>query len=463
MVRTPTVVPDYIIAPRALLPGQFASFWLVHLWHHDARDSSAHNMKESTMPERTRSLTIVMALLLLAPLLLTGRSSPAGGGPEVVSAQTTRPAAGGGQQEKGGQEEFGPYEPVANWPQPLPDGPDGLQHEGWTWGSVGAVFAETPDRIWIAQRGELPLPPNAKPFTPYAMLQPPRRATGEDDRDGTRGWQRRNHHSVIVVDRGGRLVDHWPHAEALFDHKGGRGPHKIKMSPYDPQKHVWIFDDNLHQLHKFTYDGKLVKTLGERGVAGRDGNHFSRPTDIDWLPDGTFFISDGYVGTRVAKFDKDGKFLMDWGTKPTDPRNPGPNEFNTPHAIAVGKDRRVYVADRGHGRIQVFDENGKFIEIWPNIRRPLELLMSADQHLWVADLDTARILKYDLNGKYLYGWGSRGSWPGGLDCSHQMTVDQEQNLYIADCFAGRVQKFKPKPNADPAKMVGPVLRYPTSN
>src|SRR5687767_9233819 len=82
------------------------------------------------------------------------------------------------EQEKGGQEEFGHYEVVPNWPQPLPDGPDGVKHDGWTWGSVGAVYAETPDRIWIAQRGELPMPKDskAKPWTPYGMLQPPRTA-----------------------------------------------------------------------------------------------------------------------------------------------------------------------------------------------------------------------------------------------------------------------------------------------
>ena len=75
-------------------------------------------------------------------------------------------------QEKGGQEEFGPYEPVPNWPQPLPDGPDGVKHDGWTWGSVGAVFAETPDRIWIAQRGELPLPKGAAPSTETGTSDP---------------------------------------------------------------------------------------------------------------------------------------------------------------------------------------------------------------------------------------------------------------------------------------------------
>ena len=94
-----------------------------------------------------------------------------------INSTATPPA----DQEKGGQEEFGPYELVENWLQPLPDGDDGVKHEGWTWGSVGAVFAETPDRIWIAQRGELPLPKDAKPWTPYGMLTPERTATGNDD------------------------------------------------------------------------------------------------------------------------------------------------------------------------------------------------------------------------------------------------------------------------------------------
>ena len=88
----------------------------------------------------------VLAVMLAAPLAYVGCSSPASG-PEAATAAAPAP------QERGGQDEFGPYEPVANWPQPLPDGPDGVKHDGWTWGSVGAVYAETPDRIWIAQRG----------------------------------------------------------------------------------------------------------------------------------------------------------------------------------------------------------------------------------------------------------------------------------------------------------------------
>jgi len=375
------------------------------------------------------------------------------------------------EQEKGGQEEFGPYEVVPNWPQPLPDGPDGVKHDGWTWGSVGAVYAETPDRIWIAQRGELPLPEKAKPWTPYFALTPPRTATGNTDGLSAtcepvakRGWERRWHHSVIVVNRDGKLVQDWPFMEKMFSQTAcGRGPHKIKMNPYDAAKHVWIIDDQQHVIWKFTYDGKLVMTLGTVGQRGRDaGRLFDRPTDIDWLPDGTFFISDGYGGTRVAKFDKDGKFIKDWGGPPKDPNNPGPNEFNTVHSIQISKDRRVFVVDRGHRRFQVFDLEGKFLDMFTTGVRssPYAHLITTDQMLWVVDGGTMRVLKYDLNGKFLYGWGGLGGQPGQLNGPHSMTVDQEGNFYTAEVFGGRVQKFRPKPNADKSKLIGQELRYP---
>lgn len=181
---------------------------------------------------------------------------------ENGSAAAAAAPAQASSTEKGGQEEFGPYELVADWPQPLPDGPDGVKHDGWTWGSVGAVYAETLDRIWIAQRGELPLPSGAKPWTPYSMVTPPRVATGNDDGLGAtcepaekRGWERRYHHVIFVVDRNGKLVGSWPQRDKLFETRCGRGPHQIKMNPYDPDKHVWVFDDQLHVIHKFTHDG----------------------------------------------------------------------------------------------------------------------------------------------------------------------------------------------------------------
>ena len=388
-------------------------------------------------------------------------------------------------QERGGQELFGHYEPVPDWPKPLPDGPDGVKHAGWTWGSVGSVYAESPNRIWIAMRGELPLPQGAAPWTPYSLLEPRRTATGNDDgKNATcgpserRGWERRYHHVLFVVDGAGNQVQHWGQHDKLFEAPCGRGPHKIKMSPYDPDKHVWVIDDQLHMIYKFTYDGKIVMSLGTKGQRGRDaGKLFDRPTDIAWLPDGTFFISDGYGGTRVAKFDKDGNFIKDWGKAPVNPKKPGPNEFNTVHSIAVTADRRLFVVDRGHGRIQIFDEEGKFLDMFSTgpegptldyplgavVSRPYAHLITADQMLWVTDGGTNRVLKYDLNGKYLYGWGQPGPYLGQFGGPHALTVDQAGNLYIAEVFSGRVQKFRPKQGADPSKLVGQEKRYKASS
>jgi len=345
-------------------------------------------------------------------------------------------------QEKGGEDETGPYDVVTDWPKPQ------ATHVGFTWGSTAGIFVESPNRIYIAQRGELPLPEGVKPGPGAIYGAPVRPATGGKPR-----WQQ----SLIVVDGQGNLVESWTQWDAMFAE--GRGPHKIKISPYDPERHVWVIDDNLHQVFKFTHDGKkLVMTLGEKLVQGNDDKHFGRPTDVAWLPDGTFFISDGYTNTRVVKFDKNGKFLLTWGKPGT-----GPGEFNLVHSVAVGADRRVYVSDRSNSRIQVFDENGKFLDLWPNVRSPFSLHMAADGNLWVSDGVTNKIVKYDANGKFLFAWGSWGQFPGALWGVHSFDVDSEGNLYTAEVYNGRAQKFRPKRGADPAKLVGRGLPLATSS
>jgi len=233
-----------------------------------------------------------------------------------------------------------------------------------------------------------------------------------------------------------------------------RGPHHIKINPYDPDKHVWIVDDDLQQVLKFTNHGeKLVMTLGERLVPANDSSHFGRPTDIAWLPDGTFFVTDGYINTRVLKFDKDGKFLMTWGTPGS-----GPGQFKSPvHAVAIDNERRVYVADRGNSRVQIFDENGKFLDQWPNIRDPWDIHIAKDQSVWVVDGQTNKFLKFDRSGKLQYSWGTFGQFPGGLWGVHQFSVDQEGNVYAAEAYNGRAEKFRPKPGADSGKLLAPRL------
>ena len=111
------------------------------------------------------------------------------------------------------------------------------------WGSFGGVYAENPDRIWVAMRGELPLPQGAAPWTPYAALTPPLQSNGNTDGLSAtcepvakRGWERRFEHSILILDGQGNLAGEWPHLDEYFK-KGpcGRGPHQIKISPTIPR------------------------------------------------------------------------------------------------------------------------------------------------------------------------------------------------------------------------------------
>jgi hypothetical protein len=131
------------------------------------------------------------------------------------------------------------------------------------------------------------------------------------------------------------------------------------------------------------------------------------------------------------------------------------------HAVAIDGDRRLYVADRGNSRIQIFDENGNFLDQWPNIRDPWDVHVTADQrYVWVADGQLNKFLKFDKSGHLLYSWGTFGQFPGGLWGVHQFSVDSEGNLYAAEAFGGRAEKFRPKPGADPAKMIPPDKPLP---
>ncbi len=353
---------------------------------------------------------------------------------EEVTGQTRGAQMREGGMQKGGEDETGPYNVAPNWPKPI-------AAPGYVWGSQGGVWAQSANRVYLLNRGELKLPdklPNN--FNGYYG------SIGSASRSESAPDVMRN--CIVVVDANGTKLESWTQWDHLFE--GGRGPHTIKISPYDPEKHVWVVDDMRQQIYEFTNDGKqLVMTLGVAGVAGEGDSHFGRPTDIAWLPDGTFFVSDGYTNTRVVKFDKNGKYLMTWGTKGTDP-----GQFRTPHSIAIDKAGRVYVADRSNQRIQIFDQNGKFLDQWTGIRSPYHIMTTNDNHLWIYDGVTDRFLEYDLTGKLLYWWGVHGTYPGAMWAVHQFSVDPDGNLYGAETFGGRTQKFSPKPGADPSKLVG---------
>ena len=229
--------------------------------------------------------------------------------------------------------------------------------------------------------------------------------------------------------------------------------------PYDPDKHVWIVDDYRHSIFKFSNDGsELVQTIGTYGESGDDESHFNRPTFMAWFPDGSFVVADGYANTRVVKFDADGNYLLEWGQRGNPPNETRPGYFNNVHGIAVDPEtNRVFVNDRQNHRVQVFDENGNYLDEWHFGDPPSDIhmfIISGDGYLWAADRGTSKILKYDLDGNFLYSWGTWGDFPGGMWGVHGMSVDQEGNFYIAEVDSGGAQKFRPLPNANPDYLVG---------
>jgi hypothetical protein len=344
-------------------------------------------------------------------------------------------------QQKGGGDITGPYDLVAGWPQNW-CGP------GFVIGSTAGVWAETPDRVYIFARGCLP------ELKEPGDVVPTRNASGFDLSQKDPARHPRWDHIFNVVDRNGRLIESWEQHNQLFVR-----PHRILVSPYDAERHVYLVDDGAHAIFKFTRDGKqLVQTIGTPRMPGNDETHFARPTDIAFLPDGTMFISDGYINTRVVKVDRNGKYITSWGMKGTPPNETRPYYMNTVHAIVIDKQRRLYVSDRANHRVQVFDENGKFLDAWPNVPLPYSFLMSDDQHLWSASGQTQKFTKYDLTGRLLSSWGTFGAFPGGFWGVHQFSVDTEGNLYTADVHVGRPQKFRPKPGVNPASLIGRPFR-----
>ena len=239
----------------------------------------------------------------------------------------------------------------------------------------------------------------------------PYRELGVDSR-----WE----HSIVVVNAEGKIIEEWTQWDKLF-----KRPHAVYISPYDAAKHVWVVDDHTHAIYKFTNDGKqLVQTIGTPNVPGADGTHFNRPTFMAWLPDGSFYVADGYNGTRVAKFDADGKFQFDFGKAGEPGKETRPGYMNNVHGVAVDLETgRVFVNDRDNHRIQIFDEKGTYLSEWKIAVSPSSLhfvQIGADRAVVTFDRNTHKMLKYDLDGHLLYAWGTVADFPGTLWGVHGM-------------------------------------------
>jgi hypothetical protein len=268
--------------------------------------------------------------------------------------------------------------------------------------------------------------------------------------------------------------------------------HGIKVDKNDD---IWVVDKGTNMAVKFNNKtGKVAMVLGRRpelnapywlpertgqgggprGANPREGT-FDEPTDISWDSKGNMYISDGYVNSRVAKFDKDGNWVGTWGK-----RGFGPGEFNTVHNIEVDKNDHVWVSDRSNGRLQVFDTEGNFLrEVVINVPTPPVQPMQGHQYpptmdakpgsnlayrpgtpgalcsvgdnpniLFVGDLYPGRIYKIDLTGKVLGFVGTKiGKKPGQVGGLHGMACPTENLIYTAEFQNWRSQKLVLRPKA----------------
>ena len=299
------------------------------------------------------------------------------------------------------------YHVVHGWPQ-LPEGRD--------LGEVSGVSVDREGNVFVFHRNDQSWPDS--PDLPLAPIETP---------------------AVTVFDgRTGAIVAEWgANAFAM--------PHGLTV---DSAGNVWLTDVALQQVFKYSHDGKLLMTLGERGVAGNDSAHFDRPTKVAVAPDGSFYVSDGYRNTRVMKFSADGTFLFQWGAPGT-----GPGQFDLVHSVTLDQEGRVYVADRSNARVQVFDGEGKFLAQWQGaeIGRPYDVAIGPDGTVFIADggdqpdapPDRSALVVAKPDGTVIERVGRWGNYDGQFEIAHDVAVGPDGSVYVGDATGKRIQKFVP--------------------
>ena len=213
-------------------------------------------------------------------------------------------------------------------------------------------------------------------------------------------------------------------------------PHGLRI---DTRDNIWVTDLGRHQVIKLAHDGAVLLAVGTRGVAGCDATHFSRPTDVAVLPDGSFYVSDGYGNSRIARFSPTGELISEWGR-----RGMRPGEFHLPHSIAVDRNGLVHVADRGNSRIQVFGPSGEFVAQWKSaeLGRPLGISITADGRIFSVDGDRSRLLELDRAGRVIRALDARAA---GCRQAHSIAAGGGDSVYVGDLEAARIQKWSVPP------------------
>jgi hypothetical protein len=182
---------------------------------------------------------------------------------------------------------------------------------------------------------------------------------------------------ILKLDPTGQLLASW--GTGMFDF-----PHGFMV---DREGNVWASDQRGHQVFKGDAGGELLMTIGQKGTEGDPPGLLSEPTDVAIAPNGDIFITEGHSFSqgvnRVSKFASDGTFIMSWGSTGS-----GAGEFNVPHTIALDSQGRVFVGDRANNRIQIFDQDGNFLDVWYQFGRPSGIAITADDRIYVADSES---------------------------------------------------------------------------
>jgi sugar lactone lactonase YvrE len=312
-------------------------------------------------------------------------------------------------------------------------------------GEIGGVGRNSQGRIFVYTRTG----------HPYATLG--------DNRTFYRGGSR-----LFEFDAGGKFV-----RELGQDVYGFNTAFGLRV---DPQDNVWTIDQTANQVVKFDSQGRVVLVLGRKPEAiavrpaappaggapaapaaaraggppapppgsGIPGSTFSQPTDVAWDRAGNVYVADG-VGTtnRIAKFDKDGKFIRQWGSTGSEA-----GQFNGVKALAIDAQGNVYAADLGNRRIQVFDADGTFKSQFGNVGTPVALCITSGptQYLYVSHvgdqsgMDDATIYKVQLDGKVIGRFGSAGKLPKEFGVANSIDCRSENELLVGEMSNWRVQK-----------------------
>ena len=327
-----------------------------------------------------------------------------------------------------------PYRLVEGWPT-LPK-----TMNGGRWGEVIRVHVDAKGNVWVFHRCFNVVPAGSATCIGRGPANPP----------------------ILEFNSAGRLLKSF--GVGLFAYN-----HGFTM---DGDGNIWVTDVNDQEailgmsaknaagvtmgqeVLKLSPEGKVLMTLGKEGVAGTGADGFDRPTSVAVAPNGDVFVSDGHApnkhnAARVVKFSKDGRFLKEWGKKGS-----APGEFDEPHDIFVGGSRGwVYVADRQNSRVQVFDQDGKFIVAWQQFGQPSSVFVGKDDTIYIgASFPDPSAKKGELRG-IMIGNAIDGSLkafipdPADLDkvvrgtSASGIAADAMGSVYAADVGAHNLRKY----------------------